>query len=256
MSTMVSGIALGFKWIREGWRMFMVNPSMWTFLSSIWFLVALVLVFVPMGGYIWWLLGPAVYAGFLYSASEIEQGRHPEPGHLFRGLGDPQRRWAFVSIGAVTMFGYLIMSMVLSSMSFGAGPGPTVEIGAEEVKQTLSGAFLLSIALRFILVVVIGALMAIALIFSAPLVMFGEMDGLEAIMTSAEHAMQHWRPVLIIGIVYTLVAAMGFLIFLLPKLSLLYFVTAVVFIAVGVLVIAPVIFCASYVSFRHVFQDN
>jgi hypothetical protein len=249
MSTTIAETKQGLTWIRAGWRLYALNPPMWALLSGIWVLVALLLVFVPFGGLIWWLLGPAAYAGFLFAASEQEQGRPIELKHLYVGLTHPKKRAALITLGALTLFGYLIISIVLSSFSFGGAAGPTVQIAGEQVEESLSIGLVLSMALPFILMLVVGALLTAGLMYSAPLVLFGETDGLEAIMTSAEMCTANWRSVAVVGSVYLAVAALGFLIFVLPQLAILPFAAAVIAIAVGVLIVAPVSFCASYLSF-------
>lgn len=236
------------SWFREGWRLFSLNPTLWTGASGVWLLTALGLAVLPFGGIVWWLLGPGVYGGFLSCASESERGQPVEVKHLFRGFTGSPQRTSLLMLGAITMLGYFVISFVVTNTS----TGPTVQMG-EEVRHTVSAAMIIGVFLRVLLVSMVSALVSAALLYSCPLIMFTGLDGLEALMTSVEACAKNWRPVLVIGLVYLFVAAMGFLVFLLPSLSVVAFALALIGIGLGVLVVAPVTYCASYLSYRSIF---
>jgi hypothetical protein len=246
---MAEALESSMAWVRRGWQMFTQYPSTWIALTGIWFLTALVLVFVPMGGILWWLIGPAVYAGFIFAAAEIEAGRAPQVGHLFQGFKDSDKRWAFISLGALTMLGYLVMSLVLASIT-GNEVAPTVQIGTEVVNTGFPWAFAISVALRLLLTLIVTVLLTSGLMFSAPLVMFRHLEGIEAMMTSAEAVWEHWQSLALLTLIYVLAAGLAFLIFVLPKLAFVPFLIGTVLMAIGVLVLAPVTLCATYIAYK------
>ncbi len=248
-------VGQGVAWVKDGWRMFMRHPSAWPVLSGLWYLVTVLMTIVPRGGFVWWLFGPAVYAGFIYAAEQSWQGRTPEVKHLLAGFQTSSKRWAFFTLAAMTMLGYLVIALVLNSITGEGELVSTLQVGSETVSKGFPWAFVISVVLRLVLTVIVGVLLTSGLLYSAPLILFGEYDGIEALMTSAEKVWEHWRSLIVIGTLYAIAAGLGVLVFALPKLSIGAVLVVTLLIGAGTLVLAPVAYCASYVSFKALFGD-
>ena len=226
METKQVATGLGIVWLRKGWTLFRKEPALWVLLTCMWVAVMGVLLIIPLiGATIMWILGPAIYAGFIFCASELDHSRELRAEHLFRGLMNSEKRMGFITLGCIS-FAIFLMSTTITRAAF------VVPWIPEEAFYLVVIDFLL----RALLFALLGLLMFITLTYSGPSIMFRGTEPFEALMNSAGACLKNWRPLLIfIGV------------------SLGLMVLAALPFGLGFLVLIPVLFCALYYSYKDVY---
>jgi len=219
------------SWYKAGWRLFLINPSTWILYTFLWVLLAIVLWQIPILGRVaWWIINPALYAGFLYQAAEMEQGRPLAVNRFFIGLTDKTTRLPLLTLGVITLAAYVFFSVVTM-----VDPSLYSTIESLLRADASSGivAIVINLFLRFVLAVMILTLATMALLYSCPAIMFAGSDGFDAMMNSFETCARHWR---------AFAAFMGIFIGLA--------IVAMIPMGLGFLVLIPVTSCAAYTSFQ------
>ncbi len=219
------------SWYKAGWRLFLINPSTWILYTFLWVLLAILLWQIPILGRVaWWIINPALYAGFLYQAAEMEQGRPLAVNRFFIGLTDKTTRLPLLTLGVITLAAYVFFSVVTM-----VDPSLYSTIESLLRADTSSGivAIVINLFLRFVLALMILTLATMALLYSCPAIMFAGSDGFDAMMNSFETCARHWR---------AFAAFMGIFIGLA--------IVAMIPMGLGFLVLIPVTSCAAYASFQ------
>jgi len=219
------------SWYKAGWRLFLINPSTWIFYTFLWVLLAIFLWQIPILGRVaWWMINPALYAGFLYEAAEMKQGRPLAVNRFFIGLTDKTTRLPLLTLGIITLAAYVFLNVVTMV-------DPTLYSTIESLLRAdaSSGiaAIVINLLVRCVLVFIILALATMALLYSCPAIMFAGSDAFDAMMNSFETCASHWR---------AFAAFMGIFIGLA--------IAAMIPMGLGLLVLMPVTFCAAYASFQ------
>ena len=219
------------SWYKTGWRLFLINPSTWILYTLLWVLLAIILWQIPILGRVaLWMINPALYAGFLYQAAEMEQGRPLAVNHFFIGLTDKTKRLSLLMLGVITLAAYVILNVVTV-----VDPSLYSTIESLLRADASSGivAIVINLLLRCVLLFMILTLATMALLYSCPAIMFAGSDGFDAMMNSFETCARHWR---------AFAAFMGIFIGLA--------IVAMIPMGLGFLVLIPVTFCAAYASFQ------
>lgn len=219
------------SWYKAGWRLFLINPSTWILYTFLWVLLAIFLWQIPILGRVaWWMINPALYAGFLYQAAEMEQGRPLAVNRFFIGLTNKTTRLPLLTLGVITLAAYVFFSVVTM-----VEPSLYSTIESLLRADASSGivAIVINLFLRFVLALMILTLATMALLYSCPAIMFAGSDGFDAMMNSFETCARHWR---------AFAAFMGIFIGLA--------IVAMIPMGLGFLVLIPVTSCAAYASFQ------
>ncbi len=219
------------SWYKAGWRLFLINPSTWILYTFLWVLLAIFLWQIPILGRVaWWMINPALYAGFLYQAAEMEQGRPLAVNRFFIGLTDKTTRLPLLTLGVITLAAYVFFNVVTM-----VDPSLYSTIESLLRADASSGivAIVINLFLRFVLSLMILTLATMALLYSCPAIMFAGSDGFDAMMNSFETCARHWR---------AFAAFMGIFIGLA--------IAAMIPMGLGLLVLIPVTSCAAYASFQ------
>jgi hypothetical protein len=228
METKQVAAGLGVGWFKQGWSLFRKDPTLWILLTLIWVAVTTLIFIIPfVGRAIGWVVGPAFYSGFIYSASELDQGRELRAEYLFRGLTDPDKRTPFIILGAITFVFYIFIRVIGATFFMMPGIEPGAPVGAEDI---------LGIFLRMLISVLLSLMMFVTLTYSGPSIMFRGTEPLEAVMDSAGACLKNWRPLLVFIGLYWLLAILAAIPF-----------------GLGFFVLIPVTFCALYYSFKDIY---
>ncbi|MGH8510936.1 MAG: hypothetical protein ACREU8_06010, partial [Gammaproteobacteria bacterium] len=178
----------------------------------------------------WWMINPALYAGFLYQAAEMEQGRALAVNRFFIGLTDKTKRLPLLMLGVITLAAYVFLNVVTM-----VDPSlySTIESLLRADASTGIVAIVINLLVRCVLSFLILALATMALLYSCPAILFAGSDAFDAIMNSIETCARHWRAFtafmgIYIGLAIAAMIPMGF----------------------GLLVLMPVSFCAAYASYQ------
>lgn len=206
----------GVAWIGCGWKLFAKNPGMWLVLTVLLVVVFVLLAFLPFGGFVLTLFVPALAAGLLYGAAELDAGRTLELTHLFQGFRDPAKRNALIVLGVVALAAG-IASALISAAVMGVGM-MTMDMGDPAYGMMNLGPRAL-IALLLALTVHLAA--TVLLYFAVPLVMFRAVPAAAAMQASVRACLRNILPLFVFSLIYTVLAVIASLPFGLGWLVLL-----------------------------------
>lgn len=204
------GIDDASQWIVQGWRTFKNSPFAWLLLSVLYIVSLFLLNQIPfVGRTVAALVSPVLIAVFLVSAHELAEGRTLKPLRLLEIFKDPVRVLNLLALGLLPLTVVLLQSL-LTFIDF-----PSVMI-------SLVG-------------LVLWALVATALFYGLPLVVFEKRAPLEAARSSVEVCLR--EPV----------AISMFIVF-----AFILLIIAAIPLGLGVLIYLPVMAGAIYASYRQV----
>ncbi len=207
----------GWLWWKRAWRLTAANRVLWTLALLVFMAiltgVSLVGLFVPvLGNFAPTLLGPVLSAGLMQLAWRRWHDEEFDFGDLFVGFSrrtGPLFLAGLVQVGLQILFTLLTVVATLAlyggeiaalfSASLGGDP-----LGAE----AMAGMGALSVFKMLLLGLVIAALSVpymAQIWFQAPLVLFGERNGLVAIKESLVAVARNWLPMLWYGLIPLLV---------------------------------------------------
>jgi len=221
----------GLKWLRQGWRLFAASPGPWMVMTVVYGIVAFVLSAVPLvGSLALALAGPGLSGGFFWGARELQQGRPLEVSHLFQAFIDRERTGPMLSLGLVSLAGTVLMSLV----TLGIAGSAFVGLGGGAAAPGPGGLWAVAFA---VMVWVAGsAVLAMALCFAVPLVMFGDARPWDAVRRSFSTTTHHLLPLTVYGLI---IAVLG--------------VIAVLPLGLGLLVVVPLGAASLYASLKDLF---
>lgn len=219
------------SWYANGWRMFARNPGMWVLLTIVYFVMASILVVIPLGGLVLAIPGPALYAGLLLGAKESASDRRLLFEHLFAPLSDRDKRNRLLMLGVLVLAAEIVLMIVL----FASGISAAAVLGAEVDPQALRFGFFIGL----VALLIAGALITMAIVYAAPLVYFAGLEPLEAVKGSFNACVVNFMPLTVAGLIYILLS----------------FFVAVTF-GLGMLILFPVTVCAMYASYQDFFAGG
>ena len=228
----------GWEWIAGGWRLFVRAPLMWIIALIIILVVFIAIGLVPILGTIAvQLLQPVIGAGLVVASHSLERGGNFELEHLFAGFkknfGD------LVIVGVLFMLGGLVIILVfvailmvtmgtavLGALASGS-PEAVVAAGAGSILMMLVG-----------LLVMLGLLVPLlaAYWFAPALVIMHGVKPVAAMRESFFACFRNFIPFLLYGVILFVLS-----------------IIAVIPFGLGYLVLIPVVFASTYVSYRQIF---
>ncbi|HXV06850.1 MAG TPA: BPSS1780 family membrane protein [Burkholderiales bacterium] len=220
----------GVSWLGEGWRLFKESPLIWIVNVILFLVITVAVQVVPIvGGIAGALLAPVLGAGLMIGAHALRHGETLEVGHLFAGFR--QNTGALVLVGVVYLVG-VIAIVVVAMLLMGASFVGLMAGGGEPV-----------LGPGLILAILIGVALAIPLAmaywFAPALVALNGLSAIEAMKMSFWGCLKNILPFLVYGLV-ALVAA----------------IVATIPLALGWLVLGPVLAASMYASYRDIFYQE
>jgi uncharacterized membrane protein len=210
-------VSRGIAWFTGGWQIFMKNPGLWIVLGVITLIIAVALFLLPFVGMLALsLLMPVFAAGLLYAAREADEGRTLDVAHLFQGFREKDRLTPLLSLGGVALAG-TVVSLALFIM---IGGGSMLAMMAGGQREMMGGA-IAGMLLALPVVLGVQLLVALALIYAVPLVMFRGVPASQAMGSSLRANLRNILPLLVSGVLYLFVAVLATLPLLLGWLVLL-----------------------------------
>jgi uncharacterized membrane protein len=209
--------------------LFKESPLIWIVNVILFLVITVAVQVVPiLGGIAGALLAPVLGAGLMIGAHALRNGEALEVGHLFAGFR--QNTGALVLVGVLYLVGVIaivIVAMLLVGVSFvGLMAG-----GEQALGPGLILAVLIAVALAIPL--------AMAYWFAPALVALNGLPAIEAMKTSFSGCLKNILPFLVYGLV-ALVAA----------------IVATIPLALGWLVLGPVLAATMYASYRDIFYPE
>jgi len=218
----------------RGWNSFKTDWVTWILSFVIFFVISIVLNLVPLiGGLVMAVITPALLAGFMKIAHDIEAGETVGVGHLFQPIQDHERRVPLLLLGLVALLAAVVLAIVLALFVGGAAQ---MAVGDGGMGQTM--AFPLAGIGFFGLIVILLLYLAVfaVLAFSIPLVYFRGLAIGDAISASVKGTLTNIGPLVIFSLIY----------FVLAFLAMIPF-------ALGFLILGPVVLATVYGAYSEIF---
>ncbi len=226
--------ARGAEWFTCGWNLFKQDFGTWFIMFLLFVGIAIVLSFIPfIGTLALSVITPALIAGFMFSASQIDQGNDIEIAHLFQGFKDKSRMNNLLTLGGLYLVAQILLAIILFALVGSNAMMSTGETGDIDPQTMMTGSMMISM----LLVLLVALIIAMAFIYATPLVMLDNMKPVAAVKASFSACLQNILPLLVFGIVYLLLA-----------------IIAAIPIFLGFLILLPVSILAMYCSYKSIFH--
>lgn len=232
----------GMAWFRQGWHTFVRVPGLLLGVLLLWLVIAVGLQLIPLvGGVLFVLIAPALFAGYLLLCREAQQGRQPVLEQFFTGLiradGRADMLWLGVFLFIAQILVFLICALVMAALALplvGTIPLRLIEAAPEQLLTDVR--LLLIFGLTSLVALGLYAVVAMAFTYAAPLVLDRRTVPLEALKTSLRACLANILPLLVFGLIY-----------------ILLFVVAVIPLGLGLLILLPVSLAAVAASYTDIF---
>lgn len=238
----VCGTGMGTAWLGEGWRLFAFSPGLWMVLVVVLFFVFLALGIVPFIGFLLGqLIAPALAGGVLLAARDAEAGRPLDLGRLFEPLTREDTRGDILILGllylggfiAASVLGMIVMLLLVGSAAINAG----AFADPANIDAATTASIGIGVAIAVLIWMLLGLLVTVLFFYAIPLVVLGGLSPIHALTRGVRGLLINWKPLLILGLVWTVLA-----------------ILATVPLGLGWLLLAPVTYGAWYASYRDIFE--
>lgn len=224
----------GWRWIKQGYALFMKAPLLWIVVLLLCFIAVAGLSAVPVVGEpLASLLLPAVLVGLMVGCRSLEQGEELELEQLFSGFR--QRTSQLIALGGISLVAqYLIfgvMMMVGGATLVGILMNGQPVDDPEVIKQAVAGA-----GLSVLLGITLFSVLVMSMQFAPMLVYFHGIAPLAAMKLSLRAFIRNIWPMLVYGTTFTLLAVLASI----PMM-------------LGWLVLMPIVFTSLYACYCDIF---
>ena len=223
----------GWQWIVDGFGLFKKFPALWiafaVALAVIWFVSFAIPLLGPL---LFNLLFPVLLAGIMLGCRAVDDGKELRFGYLFAGFQNNAA--ALVTIGGV----YLVGSIVILGVVFLTGGGSMMATMMQKNPGDLQMAA--GVVRSMTLALMVAAALSVPLMmlvwFAPLLVAFENMKPVDAMKVSFSACLANWLAFLIYGLI-----------------MMVLWVIAAIPMGLGLIIVAPVLLCSVYASFRDIF---
>ncbi|MCK5360761.1 MAG: hypothetical protein KAJ95_09050 [Gammaproteobacteria bacterium] len=224
----------GASWFSCAWNLFKQDFGTWFIMFLIFIGIAIVLSVIPfIGSLALSIITPALMAGFMYAASQLDQGNNVEIGNLFQGFKDKQRMNKLLALGGLTLLASILLMFIMFAMLGGSAMMSVGGEGAVDPQAMMSAGM----GISMLLILLVAMFVAMGFFYATPLVMLDNMAPVESIKTSFSACLKNILPLLVFGIIYFLLA-----------------IVAAIPILLGFLILIPVSILAMYCSYKSIFH--
>jgi len=225
----------GWRWVADAWTFTGLQRGTFIGVFLLWVLIAILMGLIPiLGSILSALLMPVITAGFILGCDAVRRGEQLEVGHLFAGF--KHHAGKLIALGAVYLAFFVVMVLVVIII-FGSTVGMVFVGGAQPTPDEMAG-LVTTILLATLVMLALSIPMYMAMWFACPLIVLAQHDVGSALKTSFGACLKNILPFLIWGI------AMFFL-------SIL----ASIPLALGWLLLGPVLIASLYLSYRDIFHE-
>lgn len=220
----------GLDWIKSAFSLFMKNPIIWIVLVVLWFVLNIVVQFVPIIGPLAMTLLYAVFvAGFMLGCAAIERGDDLEIGHLFAGF--KSNTGSLIGLGAMYL-GVMILFLVIG------GAVMFLFMGGASVFANPESMNVGALAVPFLIALLLTIPVMMMFWFAPVLISLGNVPLFEAMKMSFSGCLKNIVPLFIFSIIMIVLA-----------------VIATIPFGLGWLVFMPVGMAAFYTGYRAIYTD-
>ena len=224
------GAGRGWDWIASGWSLFKRQPGTWIGLIVVALVIFIVIGIIPfVGSLALALLGPVFGAGVILGCRALEDGGTLEIGHLFAGFRG--KTGSLIAVGALNLAAQVVIMLAVGLIS-GAGMFAMMRGGGQPDAAGMGMGLVLAGLIAAALMIPV----AMAVWFAPALVALNDRGTVEAMKESFSGCLKNIIPFLLYGIVMFILA-----------------ILASVPLALGWLVLGPVIAASIYSSYRDIY---
>lgn len=232
----------GSAWWSEGWRLFVAAAGTWIGITLIFFVLMVMIAFIPLLGTVaTTLLTPVFAGGVMVGCRALDRGGALTVSHLFASFSD--RLGSLLVVGALYLVGsFAIMAVVVMCLIATVGIGGFSALVSGDPFQA-GFAMLTSVGIGALFAALFGMLLGIPLLmaywYAPALVVFRNDDPIVAMKTSFNACLVNMMPMLVYS-------ALGFVFAIVATIPLL----------LGWLVLGPVFVASVYASYKDIFGEH
>jgi uncharacterized membrane protein len=228
----------GWNWIAQGWDLFAKNPGIWIVNFILLVIISMALGLVPVLGHIAnQLLYPVLIAGLMLGCRALQRGEPFEVAHLFAGFQTNTAQ--LVMLGLFTLIAWVLILAVVLGLLFVLGGGAIISaIVGGSVAGAVAGAAIMLMLLGLLVMMLLFIPVAMAVWFAPCLIVFHNLQAIDAMKLSFDACMKNMVPFLIYGLV-----------------MFIFCILATIPLGLGWLVLAPVGIATIYTGYRDIFSE-
>ena len=186
----------GWKWLRQGWALFMKAPAEWLMLMMLFLIVSAGINWIPLvGPFLASALLPGLSAGLMQACAEAEAGRRVTPAALFFPLRDKPA--ALMRVG----FLYLVCMLLTLAFTYPVDDGALFNqmlLGTPPSPEAIKdGSLPNALALAGLL----ATPLLMALWFAPMLIMWRDLGVSQSLFYSFFASLRNWRVFGIYGLI-------------------------------------------------------
>ena len=228
-----------FRWIASGWSLFVQSPLIWIVNIVILYIMIFAVQLIPfLGGIIANVFWPVFSGGLMMGAHAQRTGRPLEVGDLFAGFKD--KAGPLMTVGALYAVAWIVLMVfagILAVTILGAsGAIGALLSGNQAALMGMVGGAGFGLVFVGLLAFVGFILIGLAFWFAPALVVLHDMSPSLAIRTSFFAGIKNIVPIIIFVLIAMVLVPIGFIALI-----------------VGLLVVLPLLFAASYAAYRDIF---
>ncbi|MBC3809430.1 hypothetical protein H8K52_18980 [Undibacterium seohonense] len=222
------------SWYGYGFDQFKANAGVWIGMVVVLFVITLVLNVIPgIGTFVSNLLMPAFFGGLMLACQAHRESKPVTFEFLFAGFKD--KFGALALLGLFWMIGVLVVSMVAGFFAV-AVFGGAIATGAVLGSAGMMGLGFSALIGFVLLAMLIAIPLAMAIWFAPALVVFHNVAPIDALILSLKVSLKNWAAFLLFFVLYIVFA-----------------ILASIPLALGWLVLGPVLVGAIYAAYRDIF---
>jgi len=223
----------GWGWIRDGWSLFTKAPGPWVLIVIVFLAITIVLSLIPvLGSLAVTVLGPVFSGGVMLGCRDLDRGEALTVGHLFAGFRDKGGPLALIGVfGLVGLILAVLVSVLVAGTGFGTA---SMFLGAPPDENMAVAATGIILSVLIMLALLLPVYMAMW--FAPALVALRDLTAGEALKRSFGGALKNILPFLVYGLVLVPLA-----------------IVASLPLALGWLVLAPVLMASLYTGYRDIY---
>lgn len=226
----------GWAWIPAAWALIRPNMGTWIGLFVIFAVIVIVLSMIPfLGALALYLVTPILMGGVMMGCDEARRGGAMTVGHLFAGFSNNAGKlvgigvFALIAFIAIFLVVFLIFGLAMVKMFMGGGP---------EVDPAAAADGVVTMLIAMLVVFGLSVPVYMALWLSYPLVALNGFTVGQALRTSFFACLKNIMPFLVYGVVMFVLA-----------------IVASIPLALGWLLLGPVLLASFYTGYRDIFYQ-
>lgn len=229
----------GLEWWKSAWRLFAAAPGAWLVITIVYFVIMVVLSWIPiLGQFAVSLLHPVLMGGVVLGCREQDRGGALAVSHLFAGFNE--KLGPLVILALLYFAGWLAIGFIAIALMMALiGGGAFAALLSGDAMQA-GYAMLSTMSLGALLVLLVCALLVVPLLmaswFAPALIVLEGREPVAAMVTSFRASLRNIPPFLVYGV-----------------LGLVFAIIASIPLFLGLLVLFPVGMATLYTTYKDVF---